>query len=477
VLAMAVSLALVLAPVGPLAAATGGHGAAPPPVLTPPTRGMARLTAASPFAPVGGTVRWTATGLPPSQRLHLVWETAHGAWKVNGPALIGDTYTFGKETLASVESTAAGTASGQFQVPVGFGGPHPFGLATASGQVLAVSDVIVTVSAAIDRQSAPDGAFFTIHVTGLGYGGGFDAYMAEYGVLYDNHYMGFISAVDTQGSATFRVRAEGVGGHVISLIDSPVEGPYLNLQQSPYPWFSQFSWPVQVTPATPQTLSTTVDPLPTFVGHNLTLQPGSGTVGSRLVLTGSGLPANAALTVRWWTEAGNRVTASGYAATSFVLATVHTNASGAFTLVTKVPVDLGGPPHTVDLLDGSRVVGTAQFRILPALVGLSSAVVREGQPFVVHLTGVGWTQYDNIYAVDYDNAYVGYGCGFNSHGDVQLVLRAAGAPGYHFIDIYPSPYQGATNFPNWYGMPQLTYAQDHPGDTLPAFHAVIRVVP
>jgi hypothetical protein len=288
--------------------------------------------------------------------------------------------------------------------------------------------------------------------------------------------MGFISAVTTQGEATFRVRAEGVGAHVISIINSPVEGPYLNQQQSPYPWFGQFDWTVHVTSAVPKTLSSPVPVVAETRGRHLTVTPGSGYVGSKITLRGSGLPAQTTLTVVWKTEAGNRVTAGGFAAQSVDLGTVTTNAEGAFALALKAPADLGGPPHAIQLFDSGKLVGSSSFRILPELVSVEPTVVKEGQSFIVHLTGVGWTQYDNIYAVDYDNAYTGYGCGFNSAGDVQIVLRAAGAPGYHFIDLYPSPYEGATHFPNWYGMPQLTYAQDHPGNTLPAFHAVIQVV-
>jgi len=212
------------------------------------------------------------------------------------------------------------------------------------------------------------------------------------------------------------------------------------------------------------------------VGTDLTVSPGSGYVGSSVTWNGAGLPKDAMLTMEMGTESGNRVTASKYTGQWMVLGTAKTNATGRFVASLKVPEALGGPAHPVRLLDGTHVVGSSQYRIVPHLIGVIPAVVQEGQPFTIHLTGVGWTQYDNIYAVDYDNGYTGYGCGFNSNGDVQIILRAAGAPGYHFIDLYPSPYKGATDFPNWYGMPQLTYAKDHPGDTLPAFHVVIQVV-
>ena len=60
----------------------------------------------------------------------------------------------------------------------------------------------------------------------------------------------------------------------------------------------------------------------------------------------------------------------------------------------------------------------------------------------IHLKGVGWTDFDNIYVATYDNAYMGYACGFNSQGDVVINFTAAGAPGMHLIDFYPGIYQG-----------------------------------
>ena len=65
-----------------------------------------------------------------------------------------------------------------------------------------------------------------------------------------------------------------------------------------------------------------------------------------------------------------------------------------------------------------------------------------GTTFTIHLKGVGWTETANIYAVDYDNAYIGYACGFNSQGDVMINLQATGEPGWHFIDLYPADLQG-----------------------------------
>ena len=54
-------------------------------------------------------------------------------------------------------------------------------------------------------------------------------------------------------------------------------------------------------------------------------------------------------------------------------------------------------------------------------------------------------------------------------------MQATGAPGWHFIDLYPGIYKGVDENPINYRMPQLTYAADHPGEDLPAFHFAFEV--
>jgi hypothetical protein len=96
----------------------------------------------------------------------------------------------------------------------------------------------------------------------------------------------------------------------------------------------------------------------------------------------------------------------------------------------------------------------------------------------IHLKGVGWTEYDNIYIATYDNAYMGYVCGFNSQGDVVINFTASGTPGVHIIDLYPGIYQGPpTEAQLLYRQPQLTYADDHPGNKIPALRFMFEVTP
>ena len=67
-------------------------------------------------------------------------------------------------------------------------------------------------------------------------------------------------------------------------------------------------------------------------------------------------------------------------------------------------------------------------------------------------------------------------CGFNSQGDVTLPLLATGDPGWHYIDLYPAIYKGEElGGQQSFRIPQLTYAVDHPGEQLPAFHFAVEV--
>ena len=120
----------------------------------------------------------------------------------------------------------------------------------------------------------------------------------------------------------------------------------------------------------------------------------------------------------------------------------------------------------------------AHFAVETSIVEMSPRSGPAGTPVTIHLKGVGWTEYDNIYVATYDNAYMGYACGFNSHGDVVINFTATGEPGAHLIDLYPGIYQGpATEPQQLYRLPQLTYADDHPGNKIPALRFTFTVTP
>jgi hypothetical protein len=149
------------------------------------------------------------------------------------------------------------------------------------------------------------------------------------------------------------------------------------------------------------------------------------------------------------------------------LATLTVAADGRFEAPLSIPEDLGGM-HSLSIRSGDKTLARTFFAIETSIVSISPTSGPAGTPVTIHLKGVGWTDVDNIYVATYDNAYMGYACGFNSQGDVVVNFNAAGSVGTHLIDFYPGIYQGSDKDQQLYRLPQLSYADDHPGNKIPA---------
>jgi len=171
----------------------------------------------------------------------------------------------------------------------------------------------------------------------------------------------------------------------------------------------------------------------------MTVTPDVAPVGTVVNVTGLGFPANAVTPLLWATHIGNHL--NGFNSTLEKLRTVTTSAAGSFSFTMKVPYDLGGL-HNITAA-GVAPNGNATLYIERS-ASISATQGPEGSVVDVTLTGMGWTYQDNIAAVDYDNSFIGYVCGFNTNGNITLHLVVTGAPGYHTIDLYPSIYLGPT---------------------------------
>ena len=169
----------------------------------------------------------------------------------------------------------------------------------------------------------------------------------------------------------------------------------------------------------------------------------------------------------WTTMVGNR-SVTGFEERTKTLTKVKTDATGSFAWAYPIPDDLGGT-HTITAKLGETVVAKTSVYILASALPLSIDKGASGTRTTVHLKGVGWTETEQIYHVVYDNAFAGYACAFQSAGDLTIFLTASGAPGWHYIDMYPGIYQGSETRPANYKMPQLTALSDHPGEPLPIF--------
>ena len=143
----------------------------------------------------------------------------------------------------------------------------------------------------------------------------------------------------------------------------------------------------------------------------------------------------------WQTSVGSRVSGNGFTPEEHSLGDVQVGVDGRIERPVTIPEDLGGL-HSVALSKGTELLARTHFVIETSIVEMTPKSGPAGTPVTIHLKGVGWTEYDNIYVATYDNAYMGYACGFNSQGDVVINFTAAGEPGPHLIDLFPGIYQG-----------------------------------
>jgi hypothetical protein len=457
--------------------AAGGAASANAPVAT--------LALAYDQPAIAGTLAHaTATGLPARQTIDLEWGTVTGGWVIEDYYHFrGKKYSESTTPLGRFPVDASGRLEARFVVPEDYGGVHEV-IARLGGAPVAQGAINVSQTFTLSPTSGPAGTPIEMKVTGLGW----RTMESTWVVNWDNQELGFVSAASTRGSAVARFRATGgIGDHIVKLYTGWQGLGYLNYEQSPVAALPrpQFTFhttagvagdTAYVEPYQPQPIPKTEPATaPPSVGPHVTLSPAQGAVGTHASLKADGFAPGATVRLVWETAVGSRVTDAGFTPQDNALGDVVADATGRFERALTVPDDLGGL-HGVAVRRGDDLVARAHFVIETSLVDVSPRSGPAGTPVTIHLKGVGWTEYDNIYVATYDNAYMGYACGFNSHGDVVINFTASGEPGPHLIDLYPGIYQGpATEPQQLYRLPQLTYRDDHPGNKIPAIRILFEV--
>ncbi len=482
--------------------AVPGAPALPGPVAKParPSDNMGLLSVAPDQGVIGTPMTISGSGLQPNARVELTWSTAEATWLVQtSPDTVsyrGTDYKDFAVVVKTVTTNTKGAFSVPWKVPADWGGVHDI-YAVVNGVQVAHGGFTVKRTLTVTPRSGPIGAPITITYSGLAP----SLYTGGASLLWDNHYVGELMANWTRGTARVTIRATGpVGEHTVQ-VGNAISYLYLNVPQSPIPYTNgatvtftvtkddgpppaTIDWPANVAPTTSARTTLQQSGLAAKSSVVATLATTRGQVGAKVALSASGIDASAPVKLEWSTVVGNRVNCKSicWSFASTPLGKVTPSAGSVHTDIT-VPDGLGGW-HVVQVVQSGHLLALMPFYLEESIVGkgVSSLVVKEGQPFSIHLKGVGWTQVDNTIAVDYDNSYIGYGCGFNSNGDVVLNLHATGGPGTHLIDIYPMLYTLSPSFANApYGMvPVLTYARDEPalalGYHLPALRFAITVV-
>ena len=456
---------------------------------------------------VGDSFTITGEGLPAGKTVEFFWSTVDAQYLtkvlVDNVEYHERSYQEKRVLLSSATVDGQGRVSVRVEAPEDFGEVHDIH-AVVDGVDVGRGGFRILRSATIAPTEGPVGTPITVTVKGVGWRG-FEQFM---GLRYDNKYTGEISAVTTKGTAVFQIRAAGAPGkHIIQLNNSTAYAPgaYLNTQQSPQAYIyahldnqQEFRFAFNVTkdtgpppnglqwPDASRVATLAADAPRTTMSMNAgsssaaMLTPASGPVNSKTTLNASGLPPNSEIGLHFVTARGNRMTPSGWNLDSVPLASATTQADGTLRAMLEIPDDLGGW-HAVKLAARDRVLMEVPFYVEQSLVMVSPKRLKVGEPFTIQIKGSGWTELDNTVAVTYDNAAMGYACGFNSNGDITINLIATGEPGTHLIDLYPAIYKGKDRVPWNYQTPFLTYAQDFPalsaGYRLPAYRLAIEVLP
>jgi hypothetical protein len=464
--------------------------AAAPPVEKPAAAGQAPPTAnyigkmsLLPTDGLAGTqVTASGTGLPANEQLELVWGTATGSWNLQGEyqeSYNGREFSAATKPLGTVTTQKDGSFSQTFTVPEDFGFYHDV-MVMQNGVIRNKAAFKVKMEASISPKSGPPGTPITISVNGLGAG----KYDSFWKVFYDNKDTGFLSAVTTHGKARATITAAGQPGkHIIQVMEGAFTFAYRNIQESPYADMVPMAFEFEVTdgpallplPLAKQGLPVQMGTAPAGTGPALWATPVSAPVGTPVTLQGRGLPPETTVELVWNRMVGNRVTNGMYKEAAEVLAKVKTDSQGNLSYQFTTTDELGAA-HRIQAKIGEKSLAEASVNIKPSALLIEPAAGPVGTTIHIQLKGVGWTETANIYTIVYDNAYIGYACGFSTQGTVNIYLQATGEPGYHFIDLYPAIYKGKEPIGvETFRIPQLTYAADHPGEELPGFHFAFEV--
>jgi hypothetical protein len=413
--------------------------------------------------------------------VELQWGTVTGGWVIEDYYHFrGKKYSDASSSLGTFRIDREGRLDAPFVIPEDYGGVHDV-IAIVGGRPVAQNGIEVTQSFEMTPASGPVGTPIELRVKGLGW----RTMESTWVVNWDNNSIGWVSAAGTKGSAVARFRASGpVGDHAVKVYTGYQGQPYLNYEQSPVAHLPRPQFTFRTTPGRAPIAAALAEPYQpqpvpaaeiTVADAAIALSPTQGPVGTPARLQGSGFPAGAALDLVWETAIGNRVSGEGFSSQAIDLARVTVGDDGRVDVPVKIPDDVGGL-HGLVLRAGDRMLARTHFVIETSIVSMTPTAGPAGTPVTIHLKGVGWTEYDNIYVATYDNAYMGYACGFNSQGDVVINFTAAGEPGLHLIDLYPGIYQGPPTEPQLlYRTPQLTYADDHPGNKIPALRFAFEV--
>lgn len=174
---------------------------------------------------------------------------------------------------------------------------------------------------------------------------------------------------------------------------------------------------------------------------NLTVVPAQGIVGDPIVISGKAMAPNATFTLTWSTSdaswvAGIEPNTANYMGTSYSnynvdMATITTDATGAFTFSTKIPSDWGGV-HDIYAVSNGVGAGHGGLQVARGF-SMKPTSGPVGTPITVTYTGLGPKLYAAGAALIYDNHFAGEMMARWTRGTATAVIIASGKVGKHYV--------------------------------------------
>jgi hypothetical protein len=195
------------------------------PVLPPPieeqtqrsVRGLPApdsLTVAPPLAGVGQPVTVSGAGFASGNRYALAWTT------VIGNRVGGHGWNEASRPVAEAVADPSGRVEFHFAVPDDLGGAHALSVENGTNQQTG-SLWIKPTALPLDVEHGSPGTPFTVHLKGVGWTETANIYT----VVYDNSYIGYVCAFNSQGDVQIPLLATGdPGWHFIDLYPAIYRG-------------------------------------------------------------------------------------------------------------------------------------------------------------------------------------------------------------------------------------------------------------